>query len=38
MKNLVAQLTQTMGNDLTIEQICLNFAVALILGTVIYIS
>ena len=38
MKNLVAQLTQTMGSDLTIEQICLNFAVALLLGAVIYIS
>ena len=38
MKNLVAQLTQTMGSDLTIEQICLNFAVARLLGAVIYIS
>ena len=38
MKNLVAQLTQTMGSDLTIEQIRLNFAVALLLGAVIYIS
>lgn len=38
MKDLIAQLAPTMGNDLTVEQICLNFAVAMILGTVIYIS
>lgn len=38
MKSLIEQLAPTMGNNLTVEQICLNFAVALILGTVIYIS
>lgn len=38
MKNIIAQLTQSIGNDLSVEQICLNFAVALILGFVIYIS
>lgn len=38
MKSLIEQLAPTMGNNLTVEQICLNFAVALILGAVIYIS
>ncbi len=38
MKDVIAQLSQAMGNDLSAGQICLNFAVALILGLVIYIS
>lgn len=38
MKNLIAQLAPTMGNDLTVERICLNFAVAFLLGAVVYIS
>lgn len=38
MKSLIEQLAPTMGNNLTVEQIFLNFTVALILGAVIYIS
>ena len=38
MKELIAQLAPTMGNDLTVERIFLNFLVALGLGVVIYIS
>ncbi len=38
MKETIAQLVQATGRDLTVEQICLNFIVALILGLIIYIS
>ncbi len=38
MKEIIAQLSQTMGSELSITQICLNFAAALLLGLVIYIS
>lgn len=38
MKELIFQMGQSMGNDLTVERVCMNFAVALILGIVIYIS
>lgn len=38
MKDVIAQLTQAAGTNLTVEQICLNFLVALLLGLVIYVS
>lgn len=38
MKEIFAQLAVSTGSDLTIERIFLNFAVALLLGGVIYIS
>lgn len=38
MKEIIAQLTNAMDSNLTVEQICLNFAVALLLGLVIYVS
>ncbi len=38
MKEVIVQLAQTAESNLTVEQICLNFVVALLLGLVIYVS
>lgn len=38
MKQFIAQMAGTTGSELSAERICINFAAALILGVVIYIS
>ena len=38
MKDLILQLGENIGGDLTVDRICLNFFVALVLGIVIFIS